>query len=91
MNYQLKVDFMDLILIQIDSLRKASTFYSTRWKQRSRIITSSDYANERAMTSYEQQERDRDDDREMERDYYPEQEREQSPPEYPFQDFNYGP
>jgi len=91
MNYQLKVDCMDLILIQIDSLRNAATFYSTRWKQRMRMITSSDYADERARTSYEQQERDRDDDREMERDYYPEQEREQSPPEYPFQDFNYGP
>ena len=56
-----------------------------------RIITSSDYADERARTSYEQQERDRNDDREIERDYYPEQEQEQKPPEYPFQDFNYGP
>ena len=82
---------MDLIQIQINSLRLSARFYSTRWKQRMRMITSSDYADERARTSYEQQERDRDDDREMERDYYPEQEPEQSPPEYPFQDFNYGP
>ena len=91
MNYQLKVDYMDLIQIQIDSLRKAVAFYSTRWKQRMRMITSSDYADERARTSYEQQERDRDDDREMEREYEREPYDAQPPPEYPFQDFNYGP
>ena len=91
MNYQLKVDCMDLILIQINSLRNAATFYSTRWKQRMRIITSSDYDDERARTSFEQQERDRPDDREMEREYEREQYDAQPPPEYPFQDFNYGP
>jgi hypothetical protein len=82
---------MDLIQYQIDSLRNAARFYSTRWKQRRRTITSSDYTNQVTQTSFEQQERDRDDDREMERDYYPDQEPEQGPPEYPFQDFNYGP
>ena len=55
------------------------------------MITSSDYADERARTSYEQQERDRDDDREMEREYEREPYDAQPPPEYPFQDFNYGP
>lgn len=82
---------MELIQIQINALRVAAAFYSTRWKQRARFVMTSSSDDERRRTTFEQQERDRPDDREQERDYYPERERTQEPPEYPFQDFNYGP
>jgi hypothetical protein len=82
---------MELIEIQIDGLRKAATFISTRWKARARVVTSASSADDRRREYNEQQERDRPDDRELERDYVPELEREVEPPEYPFQDFNYGP
>lgn len=82
---------MELIETQLRSIRKALTFVSTRWKARARVVTSATSIDERTRATYEQQERDRPDDRELERDYVPEPEREQEPPEYPFQDFNYGP
>ena len=82
---------MELIETQLESIRKSLAFASTRWKARARVVTSASSADERRRTTYEQQERDRPDDRELERDYVPEQEREVEPPEYPFQDFNYGP
>ena len=119
MNYQLKVDSMDLILIQIDSLRKAATFYSTRWKERRRIMRLTEYqksvikyyetwgyipnSTDRkwyqtyigSMNSY-RQEGNRSDDREFDSEgsmTYEDKYGSDSglPPEYPFQDFNYGP
>ena len=108
---------MDIIRIQIDSLRNAAAFYSTRWKQRARLLKLTEYQKSvikyyqtwgyipnqtdrrwyqtyiGSMSSY-QQEGERSDNRELELSlsyeeiYGPDW---QLPPEYPFQDFNYGP
>ena len=82
---------MDLILIQIQALENSNVARSTF--RRRKVIIATLGLTQLEQTVFEQQERDRPDNREPERDDYPDQyeEREQENPEYPFQDFNYGP
>ena len=82
---------MDLILIQIQALQNSNVARSTF--RRRKVIIAKLGLTQLEQTVFEQQERDRPDNREPERDDYSDQydEREQVNPEYPFQDFNYGP
>lgn len=82
---------MDLILIQIQALQNLNVARSTF--RRRKVIIDTSGLTQLEQTVFEQQERDRPDDREPERDDYPDQydEPELEVPDYPFQDFNYGP
>ena len=83
---------MDLILIRIQALRNLNVARST-FRRRKVIIAQAPGLTQLEQTVFEQQERDRPDNREPERNDYPDQydEPEIEIPDYPFQDFNYGP
>jgi len=91
---------MNLLCVQIESLRLASLFYQTS--------KPAEFAVEVVETEYEfylrtkgidwvrafyrpSQESEREDDREIPREFQFQSEPDQYPAEYPFQDFNYGP
>ncbi len=85
---------MNLIEIQLDSIRRALTFIGYSKPKRIDLLKSI-VATPVTSTIKEIQERDLDRERpiqERERDYISQyDEPEMQVPEYPFQDFNYGP
>jgi len=89
MNYQLRVDSVNLIRIQIAAIRKSLRFQKTT-SVRPVTAVAEKYAAVIRLLEFQEDNRDVP-QFEMERDRFFQEREQELPEEYPFQDFNYGP